>query len=223
MRDSLPGTTAVLLFVKAPVKGRVKTRLAAQLGDDAALKLYRGFVLDILDTIGKSGHPCRICFHPPDAGDAVAGWLGRHRRYLPQEGSDLGARMANAFAAVFSQGASQAVLVGSDIPDLPADIITGAIGSLKTNDAVIGPAHDGGYYLVGFRKETFLPEVFRGIEWSTERVLEQTMQRFERSGCRVHRLPQWRDVDTVEDLQALAGRNKSTQFRHSRTMKQIGE
>ncbi len=214
-------STAILLFIKAPIKGQVKTRLATALGDDAALKLYRNFVLDILDMLDRVGHPFIICYSPPDARSAVVEWLGDHREYLAQEGHDLGERMANAFQVLFSQGISRIVLVGSDLPDLTPEIFEEAFDALQTNDAVIGPAADGGYYLIGFQKNTFLPEVFRNIPWGTNTVQEQTLRIFQHAGHQVHTLPQWRDVDTVEDLRALADRNTDTAFASSRTMKHI--
>lgn len=211
----------ILLFIKAPVKGQVKSRLASVLGEDAALELYRHFTLDILDTIGTTGHPCTVFHYPPADGDAVAAWLGPGRQYRPQEGGDLGMRMANAFATIFGEGVSRAILIGSDLPDLPADLLTGAIKSLDHHDAVLGPARDGGYYLIGFRRDTFLPELFRGIEWSTDRVLAETIAGFERLGKKVFLAPEWRDVDTIEDLRGLIARNNYTPFADSRTMKYL--
>ncbi len=216
-------TSPILLFIKAPLKGRVKSRLASILGEDAALELYRSFALDILDTIERTGHPCTIFFYPPDSGEAVTAWLGPGRTCLPQEGEDLGLRMANAFATIFNRGDSRAILIGSDLPDLPADLLSGALKALDDHDAVIGPARDGGYYLIGFRRETFLPDVFQGIEWSTNRVFAETVARFERLGKRVFLAPAWRDVDTPEDLKDLAARNMKTPFAKSRTMKCLVE
>lgn len=221
MRQPIPGSTAILLFIKAPVRGQVKTRLAAVLGDDAALELYRNFVLDMVDTIESVGHPCTLCYTPPNAVDAVVEWLGDQRDYLAQDGRDLGERMANAFRALFSRGISRVVLVGSDLPDLPPAIFKEAFDALHTHDSVIGPASDGGYYLIGFRKETFLPDVFLDIAWSTNVVQEQTRKVFQRIGYRAHNLPQWRDVDTVEDLHALAERNVGMVFSSARTMRYI--
>jgi len=208
----------IILFVKDPARGRVKSRLASALGEDATLQLYRSFVLDILDTLGQTGIPVRICYYPPDSGKAVAGWLGPERQYLPQEGRDVGERMENAFRQAFSGGISRAVLIGSDIPDLPALFLNEAMASLLTHDAVIGPAHDGGYYLIGFRNDTFSPAAFSGIAWSTGTVLSSTMQAFGRAGQRVHVLSPWRDVDTREDLKDLAARNRRSAFSSSRTM-----
>lgn len=208
----------ILLFIKAPVKGEVKTRLAAALGDDAALDLYRRFVLDILDTLDRTGIPVSICYSPSDSGNSVARWLGPGRHYQPQEGADVGERMQNAFQQAFSGGATRAVLIGSDIPDLPAQVLSDAMAGLLTHDAVIGPALDGGYYLVGFRSDTFLPGIFRGIEWSTDTVLTGTLAVFAREGRAVLRLPPWRDVDTLEDLRDLSARGRRSAFSSSRTM-----
>jgi rSAM/selenodomain-associated transferase 1 len=213
--------SSILLFIKAPVKGRVKSRLALELDEDAALGLYRSFILDMLDTINKTGHSCTIFFYPPDSGEAVTAWLGPGRTCLPQEGEDLGLRMANAFATIFNKGASRAILIGSDLPDLPVDLLTGAIKSLDDHDAVLGPAKDGGYYLIGFRRETFLPDIFHGIEWSTNQVFAETISRFERLGKRIFLAPVWRDVDTLADLKDLEARNADTPFAKSRTMKFI--
>jgi len=217
----MPSSSPILLFVKAPIKGQVKSRLAAGLGDEAALELYKTFVSDILDTIEKTANPSTIFFHPPEARDAVANWLGPERDYLPQEGHDLGLRMANAFATIFSMGSSRAVLIGSDIPDLPESILREAFRSLDDHDAVLGPARDGGYYLIGFRRDTFVPDVFRGIEWSTDRVFAETRLKLEQAKRSIHLLPEWRDVDTPEDLRELKDRNKWTPFAKSRTMKYL--
>lgn len=217
----MPAPSPILLFIKAPIKGQVKSRLASRLGDDAALELYKNFVLDILETIDKTGHPCTIFFHPPEARDAVAAWLGPGRDYLPQQGDDLGERMANAFATIFNKGAHRAILIGSDIPDFPADLLTGAIRSLDKHDAVLGPARDGGYYLIGFRRGTLVPDVFRGIEWSTSRVFSETREKLEQAKRSVQLLPEWRDVDTPEDLYDLMARNAKSAFTSSRTTKYL--
>jgi hypothetical protein len=196
----MPLDQLILLFVKAPQRGQVKSRLAAVLGQDAALELYRNFVLDTLATIETIGIPCRICYHPPGSGETVKDWLGDHFPYMPQEGNNIGERMEWAFRRAFSEGVSRAVLIGSDIPDLPPEMFDRAFQSLNDHGAVIGPALDGGYYLIGFNRDAFFPGVFSGIEWSTGDVLSRTMQTFDHAGRRVEQLPPWRDMDTVEDL-----------------------
>jgi len=126
--------------------------------------------------------------------------------------------MELAFRHAFAEGRTRAVLIGSDIPDLPTSVVSGAFRALDGNDAVIGPARDGGYYLVGFRSDTFLPGIFRGIPWSTATVLADTLAVFEREGRKVHRLSLWRDVDTIDDLKDLMDRSRNSNFSSSLTM-----
>lgn len=211
----------VLLFVKAPLAGQVKSRLSAAAGDAAALDLYRCFGLDMLDMIRSAGLPVAVFVDPAGRIEAVREWLGADLRYHPQEGTDLGERMENAFRAIFAEGAAAAVLIGSDLPDLPAVILREAGAALETNDAVIGPAQDGGYYLIGFRREGFQPDIFRGIPWGGPDVFDRTMQAFRRNGASVHALRTWRDVDTIEDLRALLERNRGTAFAAGRTMRYL--
>lgn len=219
----MPIGPTILFFVKFPVAGRVKSRLAASIGADAALGLYRNFVLDMLASIEASGMPLRVCYDPSETEAAVHAWLGRNLDYQPQVGVTVGERMEHAFKRIFSEGCPRAILVGSDIPDLPPALFSEALRGLDDHDAVIGPARDGGYYLIGFRNDTFPPEVFRGIEWSTASVFSMTMQRLEQTGQQVHQLPLWRDVDTIDDLRDLATRARSTVFRGSRTMTFLDE
>jgi rSAM/selenodomain-associated transferase 1 len=219
----MQNTPLILLFTKEPVAGRVKSRLSAFLGVDVALELYRSFVLDMLTSIETSGIPLRVCYHPPEAEAAVQQWLGDHLAYQPQVGADVGERMEHAFRQVFAEGCPRAVLVGSDIPDLPPSAFSEAFRALDDHDAVIGPAQDGGYYLIGFRTNTFLPDIFRDIEWSTADVFSKTMQILDRAGWQVLQLPLWRDVDTLDDLRNLVARNGNTAFRRSRTMKYLSK
>ena len=188
------------------------------LGAEAAAELYRNFVLDTLALVDASGIPCRICHYPPDAGISLKRWLGDRFVFQPQEGADLGERMELAFRRAFAEGHARVVLIGSDIPDLPLSVVSEAFLALDGNDAVIGPARDGGYYLVGFRDNTFLPGIFRGISWSTGTVLADTLAVFEREGRKVHRLSLWRDVDTIDDLKDLMVRSRKSNFSLSRTM-----
>ena len=208
----------ILFFVKAPQRGRVKSRLASALGEDDALAAYRAFVQDMIDTLDAAGLRTLICVSPPEGLPAVSAWLGGQRTYKVQTGEDLGSRMEHAFRSAFRSGVKRAVLIGSDLPDLPAETFVRSIEALDRHDAVIGPAADGGYYLIGFRDDGFRPEVFRDIHWSTPAVFDETMAVFSRTGSRVHRLPQWRDVDTIGDLQDLYERNRGTMFERSRTM-----
>jgi rSAM/selenodomain-associated transferase 1 len=200
------GAGCVLLFVRAPQRGKVKTRLARILGDAAALALYRGFVADLLDTLRQCGQPVIGCCTPASACRAVAAWIAPVNGVYPQTGPDLGARMADAFGRAFADGFKRVLLVGSDLPDLPASVFKAAFTALAHHPAVIGPTLDGGYYLIGFCPQTFLPAVFESIPWGTPRVLAETLAAFRRHGLRVHRLPVWRDIDDLEDLIAFARR-----------------
>ncbi len=203
------GKVCVLLFVKAAEKGKVKSRLAPVVGEEAALEIYKQFVAAALETIERTGCGYRVCFYPPDARQQVEDWLGPGRIYRPQEGADLGERMKNAFIRSFSEGVERAVLVGSDIPEVTPALLRDALESLNTHDAVIGPALDGGYYLIGFNARSFLPRVFDGIAWSRDGVFGQTADVFKKAGTNVHALPLLQDIDTAEDLRAFAERQMS--------------
>jgi len=134
---------------------------------------------------------------------------GKIRR---QEGRDLGARMANAFTAAFREGRERVLLIGSDIPQLYTDLIDEFFHRLEEYPLVIGPAADGGYYLIGFRRDSFQPAVLEGIDWSTNRVYSQTLRRAEAAGLSVFTGKTLRDIDTLSDLDSLL-RDKKTRER----------
>ncbi len=214
----MPARSIILVFVKAPVSGQVKSRLAGAIGDEAALELYKCFGLDIIDAVKKTGYPFRICFHPPEAEQSVVAWLGTNCGLDPQRGHDLGERMEHAFSRIFAEGFERAVLVGSDIPDIPSSVFHEAISSLGAHDLVIGPALDGGYYLIGFGKQAFLPRLFHGPSWGSRTVFRETMSIARSSGLASYRLRQWRDIDTIADLKDLGERSGRTGFDKSRSM-----
>lgn len=196
----------VLLFARYPEKGRVKTRLETHLDQDKILCLYRHFVEDILATLQRSGYPLTICYLPSEKGGQMKAWLGGAFAYLSQTGEDLGKRMGNAFVQTFTATPSpvdQVILIGSDLPDLDSGILDQAFDSLSQNDVVIGPAVDGGYYLIGFNRHTFFKDAFAGISWGTGQVFTETLTKIEGAGLKVHILPQWRDIDTYDDLKAF--------------------
>lgn len=211
----------VLLFLKAPVSGAVKTRLARDIGNEAALELYRRFILDAVDGLTQAGHRIRLCYAPAEARDAIRSLLPAQRDLLPQEGGDLGERMENAFRTAFAGGFTRVLLLGSDIPDLPPAIIEEGFTSLLTNDLVLGPASDGGYYLVGSTPEGFLPDLFHDIPWSTDSVLRLSVKAAATAGRTLHLLPSWQDVDSAADLKDLARRNRDSAFGGSRTMEYL--
>ena len=207
----------MLLFIKFPEKGMVKSRLAKDSDEDSALSLYGNFVLDLLKTLKTGRYGLKLCFYPPDALDKVSAWLGKRYSYMPQKGEDLGERMKNAFRETFLEGFAKVLLIGSDVPDLTRSIISEAY-EFDDYDAVIGPSLDGGYYLIGFKHETFSPEIFEGMQWGTDRVFRDTMDVFRKKKYRVHILPEKRDIDRLDDLRAFFEHNRNTGFADSGTM-----
>jgi rSAM/selenodomain-associated transferase 1 len=152
-------------------------------------------------------YPIFIYYDPPDGAQAVAEWLGDGLLYFPQVGADLGERMFHAFEVVL-QKFSRAVLIGSDSPDLPDSLISQAFNVLKTHDAVVGPAADGGYYLIGFSNEGICEAPFGDIQWGTSGVFDVTMAAFRMSRKDVHVLPLWHDIDEYDDLVSFYERQK---------------
>jgi glycosyltransferase A (GT-A) superfamily protein (DUF2064 family) len=126
--------------------------------------------------------------------------------------------MRNAFEDVFDEGFDAAILIGSDLPDLPKQFLELAADTLETHDAVIGPSSDGGYYLIGFTKAGLLPDAFEGVTWSTDSVFDQTISILNKDKRKTHLLPPWHDVDTLADLRSLWLRNQDTDFSKSRTL-----
>jgi len=208
----------ILLFVKYPEPGKVKTRLESLLNQADIARLYFCFVMDLLETLGGTGCLVDIIYDPPEKEREMARLFGDGYVYRPQEGTDLGERMKNAFQSSFAEGMTSVVLIGSDLPDLPRSVLREAFSSLETKDGVLGPSVDGGYYLVGFRKGGFFPAVFDGIPWSTDLVLSETMRRFSAAGRSISLLPSGRDLDNPEDLQDFRRRNMASHFARFRTM-----
>lgn len=211
-------SSCILFFVKYPERGQVKRRLAAVLGESVATELYTHFVVDALTMMKTCGVSVVVCFHPPDAGKRVVAWLDDNYLYLPQRGADLGQRMKNSLIDAFERGFQQAVIVGSDIPDLPGDRITRAFEVLAARDAVVGPSGDGGYYLIGLKHDTFLPQAFEGIPWGTATVFDATVNCLRTYGRSLDVLPPWNDIDTIADLRDFFQRNRKTGFSSSHTI-----
>lgn len=189
---------ALVVFVKRPSPGAVKTRLVPALGDAGAAGLYRALAEHVLEATTPEGEYERLVFFDPeDALEEMRAWLPGVR-LLAQSGDDLGARMADAFARAFARGARRVAIVGTDTPGVSRETVDQALGALDEADVVIGPAEDGGYYLLALRAPR--PELFAGIAWSTPTVCDETLRRAAASALAVHRLPRRRDVDTLEDL-----------------------
>jgi hypothetical protein len=191
---------ALIIFVKAPLPGKVKTRLARELGDEAACRLYRNMARDIAEKLGRDDSwETIIAFSPPEEEGLVRDWLGPGFSYHPQKGDDLGERMFRAIADALESGYGRVVLVGSDIPEITAEIILRAFESLEGVDIVLGPARDGGYYLVGMKRP--YRDIFTGIPWSTPEVMAATCGRIREAGLTTAFIEPLSDVDDPEDLE----------------------
>lgn len=195
-----------MAFFKAPRPGTVKTRLGREIGHEQATALYRRMGDEQLARI-----PVEMCaevhYAPRGAKPDMVEWLGK-RHYRAQTGGDLGARMSHAFATGFARGYGPVLAIGVDCPDLDASCLREAVELLAKHDVVIGPASDGGYYLIGLRAPA--PSLFVGIEWSTPTVLAETLRRADERGLRVALLPERLDIDNLPTLQRhLDGRRQS--------------
>lgn len=192
----------LIIFAREPVPGMVKTRLARDLGDQAAAELYAAMLEDVLENAAGLEGVRTMAFCATDGGPAPA-LLAPHIASFVQSGTTLGDRMAAAFESAFKSGIEACCIIGSDSPNLPAEFIIQAFVHLEHDkvDAVFGPAEDGGYYLLGLRRSW--PGLFRNIPWSTATVLETSLKQAEALGLRTTCLPTWYDLDELKDLLRL--------------------
>ena len=188
---------ALILFIKNPIPGKTKTRLAASVGDDMALKMYGILVRWTRDqAAGLENSVTRYVYYSEETvpeGD----FTEQIFRQRTQAGKDLGERMHNAFEEVFAAGHDRIIIIGSDCPGVTTEYLQRAFEQLTDTDAVIGPALDGGYTLLGLRKLS--PTLFVDMDWSTDRVLPATVARCKELGWSVQQLPTLSDVDHLED------------------------
>ena len=205
---------AVVLFGRFPERGGTKTRLARELGDGQTLTLYRAMLADSAWKLGRipstlqlavlstSGPITRPPVDPLER-DPFASYS-----MLSQQGPDFGARLAWSMERPFVAGAARAILIGADSPEIAVADLAAALAALESCDVVLGPATDGGYYLVGMSR--FIPELFQDMVWSTETVLQQTLDKARALGLTTALAATHADIDYVEDLQAFAARRQST-------------
>ncbi|MFB3818449.1 MAG: TIGR04282 family arsenosugar biosynthesis glycosyltransferase, partial [Candidatus Methylomirabilales bacterium] len=193
---------ALFVMAKAPRAGAVKTRLCPPLSPGGAARLYRCFLLDVLEMAAEvPGVDPVVAYAPASAGPAFARLAGERFALMRQEGADLGARLEHGFRTLFAAGYHAVAALSTDSPDLPPGFLLQAFAQLHRNPVVLGPCLDGGYYLIGLTR--LIPEVFRHMPWSTPRVLPETEARLARLGVPWARLPAWHDVDTAADLDRL--------------------
>lgn len=187
----------IVVFAKYPEPGRVKTRLIGAIGAEAATELHRQCLRLTIDAVRRVQDAiARVAISPDDAD--FSEFIDGTASVIPQGDGDLGERLGRVTQQRFAAGCDQLLLVGSDCPMLAPNDLRAAFDALDSHDAVIGPAIDGGYYLLGLRR----PEVslFVDIDWSTDRVADQTRDRAAAAGLTIGELPARRDIDTFEDL-----------------------
>jgi uncharacterized protein len=185
--------------------GEVKTRLAAAMGPEEALAAYEVLVQTVLANLAALA-PVEVHYTPESAADEVRAWVPPRWLLRAQGSGDLGARMDAAFVKAFAGGAERVVLIGSDCPTVTVQDIEDAWAALTNCDLVLGPAADGGYWLIALRQAQ--PALFQGIPWSTGAVLRETMARAERAGLRVGLLRERADIDTEKDWQQFTRENR---------------
>ena len=203
-----PPPQRLLVFARLPELGKVKTRLAADLGDERALAVYEAMLRDLCASIGASSEETEIEFLWPPTPAANGGLLrrafGEHAKAM-QTGATLGDRLSMAFSErFFFHRTEKIIAIGADDPLLPRTLIDHAFALLDSCEYVVGPAQDGGYYLVGCRAPSFEPEVFQNIDWGTASVLPETIRKIAATGRTCAVLPERFDIDTADDLERYA-------------------
>lgn len=195
--------TAFIIFGRYPHPGKVKTRLASSIGDDTAAEFYRLCAEHTFRQLTRFLPHTSVCFYCADKDDfsLTNEWVAPYRfsREI-QSGSTLGERMKSAFDSSFQNGATQVIIIGTDAPDISSEILQTSVTALETADLVIGPALDGGYYLLGMKKLN--EDLFEDIPWSTDNVLQATIEKAYAHHLTIQLLPVLTDIDTLQDLQA---------------------
>jgi rSAM/selenodomain-associated transferase 1 len=186
----------IIVFLKAPRPGAVKTRLAEAIGATAAAEAYRILLRQVLDQLAGIDH-VELRYAPDDARAEIALWARPPWTGRAQGEGDLGARLARAFADSFASGNERVLIIGTDCPYLRPSDLEAAWRELAEADVVLGPALDGGYWLIGLRAPC--AALFEDISWSTSSVLAETLRRCQKHGLKVHLLRKLADVDTVAD------------------------
>ncbi|MGE0468719.1 MAG: TIGR04282 family arsenosugar biosynthesis glycosyltransferase [Nitrospira sp.] len=200
--------TAVVIFAKAPIPGYVKTRLCPPLTPDEAATLHGSFVLDTLERTKTAAGRLKLSMErylacAPSSSHVFFKIMEERQgvTLIDQVGDDLGARMHQTVETMFSRGYRRTVLLGTDVPTLPLEYFKQVLTLLDSYDLALGPALDGGYYLIGMNRS--IPELFTNIPWSTDQVLKLTQDRAAQLSLKTALLQPWRDVDTRADLEAL--------------------
>lgn len=225
-------STALVVMLKAPVAGQVKTRLVPPLSPKDAARLYRCFIQDTFNRISVlTDIDIIAAYTPRNLAKKIKNLLPTKSIILPQKGKDLGERLTNVFSHLFSHGYKKVAIIGTDSPDLPIEYIEKSFSLLnKKTTLVLGPTEDGGYYLIAMSNLLspmgtdlksvpkkggmggFAGEIFQDITWSANTVFEKTIEKAKRAGLKTAVLPKWYDVDDIESLMVLRKNIKDTPF-----------
>ncbi len=197
----------LIVFVKTPLAGEVKTRLAADIGNEKALNVYWQ-LLELTKNIALQFDGAKMIWSNKDWAGQVNYWPKDSFEFYLQKGVDLGEKMSNALAFHFEEGFSKLMLIGSDCPEISISILNEAIKALDQHDLVIGPAKDGGYYLIAMKNVH--KQLFTDMEWSHAQVLEQTILRADSNLLKYYLLPTLSDVDNVADLKLLSDESEAS-------------
>jgi len=192
----------VATFLKAPIRGKVKTRLAKDVGEEKALAVYQSMVEAQLARLPEDWE-VEIHYTPAEEECKMREWLGKRYTYLAQADGDLGQRLRAGIAGAFERGAEVVCAIGGDCPKLDKKHFLQTLEVLQRNgaDCVFGPCADGGYYLVGMNRP--LPQLFEDVPWSSLETLRASLQRAKEFSIQCHLLQELPDVDTIEDLRHL--------------------
>src|SRR4051794_2953734 len=192
----------LIIFLKAPREGLVKTRLARAIGPEAACDAYRQLIGVLVSSLAILPE-VELRFAPDDAVSEIRAWQQPTWDLRGQGEGDLGDRLQSAFANAFAGGAERVVIIGSDCPSVVVQDIEAAWGALRDHELVLGPARDGGYWLIGLNQPE--PGLFRKMTWSTETVLHETVRRAQGAGLTVKLLQELADVDDERDWEEFVG------------------
>ena len=201
MKDIIRQNSAsLIIFARHPEKGKVKTRLAKTLGAEKATEFYRLCAEHLFQETKKLPPEIKryIYFDGIENENRLQAWAGADFNYAVQADGSLGRRLENAFSIQFSQGAGKVLIVASDVPDISSSIMVRAFRSLDNYEIVIGPCHDGGYYMIGMKQ--MHRDIFNGIPWSTSQVYTRTLTNINKLGISLCQLRSLYDIDKEEDL-----------------------
>jgi len=186
----------LIVFVKAPRPGRVKTRLAKDIGEEEACDAYRELAETLFENLAEIAN-VELCFAPANAAHELRPWLRKGWTLAPQAGGELGNRLHKAFLSAFEDGCEKVAIIGSDCPEVTAGDIREAWKRLKRRDLVLGPATDGGYWLIALKRPC--AGLFQKIPWSTDRVLARTIAAGTDAGLKIDCLRPLTDIDTLDE------------------------